>query len=826
MATSDADIDGILSSLKPPPRDIDSLKSVIERVQFCDSILTSPNTLATLETYPSHSQLAIKTAPNIKLELILIRLASAIRNKKGWQKKVKDPLIRTKWRDEALGSSAAQYGVETVSELFSQFYFEGYEEGSVKAAEDAVDLVIGEAWEDAEKCPLRYGIRGVYVVDETVGSAKLAHGEVGVGEKLKRALVEAVEVLEDVPDDKKDWHPGSNNQVLDLVHPSLYCFVQDLTKIYTTEESNSHRRWNQLLGLGDLSGSIASSAKFQWLPSQFHIRPDGTVSIQSYINNLHPLKHPKLYRVIEQVFAKLLPLFENCLADLAVEWMEKCLEMGQQRYFGEIPENVKKAFPVLGKYISEGERIEMKDLPMFANKLPTVPRTRFFERLDPSWYVFDEGQVHDFYRWKKQVDRIKGLADGDDMDVDSDDSEAEADYDDWEEKERKKGKGKGKAKQVDTRKVCMYGQKCYRKNPVHFAEYAHPWLNKDNEGSESDSEDTDADEDNDNDRFNPDDHDTREKCSLKHKCKHTDAKHYAEFAHPWIKLLEGQDGEEPEQKDGEDDAVFEERFATWEEEMESQTANNPFAPIPFPSLTPSAPPPPLSLRNRTVQVIVKIATIELTPDNPTYAGGSWHLEGMANEHIIASGIYYFATENITESKLDFRQAINYPDYQQNDERGVAHFYGIDGPLNEQLGYVTALEGRAVVFPNKYQHHVSPFKLEDPTKPGFRKILCFFLIHPHREVLDTSCVPPQQRAWVKDDVERILTKASKAVGEGLPPELVGMIWERAVEGFGMSEEEAKEFRVELMEERKPGGTSIGRGYRPEHVFEEEFSLCEH
>ena len=34
-----------------------------------------------------------------------------------------------------------------------------------------------------------------------------------------------VAVLENVPDNEKDWHPGSNNQVLDLVHPSLYCFV-------------------------------------------------------------------------------------------------------------------------------------------------------------------------------------------------------------------------------------------------------------------------------------------------------------------------------------------------------------------------------------------------------------------------------------------------------------------------------------------------------------------------------------------------------------------------------------------------------------------------
>ncbi len=26
--------------------------------------------------------------------------------------------------------------------------------------------------------------------------------------------------------------------------------------------------------------------------------------------------------------------------------------------------------------------------------------------------------------------------------------------------------------------VCKYGQQCFRKNPQHFKEFAHPWLDK------------------------------------------------------------------------------------------------------------------------------------------------------------------------------------------------------------------------------------------------------------------------------------------------------------------------------------------------------------
>jgi len=32
-----------------------------------------------------------------------------------------------------------------------------------------------------------------------------------------------------------------------------------------------------------------------------------------------------------------------------------------------------------------------------------------------------------------------------------------------------------------------------------------------------------------------------------------------------------------------------------------------------------------------MQIIVKITSVELTPEKPTYPGGSWHVEGKANE---------------------------------------------------------------------------------------------------------------------------------------------------------------------------------------------------
>lgn len=34
-----------------------------------------------------------------------------------------------------------------------------------------------------------------------------------------------------------------------------------------------------------------------------------------------------------------------------------------------------------------------------------------------------------------------------------------------------------------------------------------------------------------------------------------------------------------------------------------------------------------------LQVIVKLANIELTPETPSYAGGSWHIEGQNVWHL-------------------------------------------------------------------------------------------------------------------------------------------------------------------------------------------------
>ncbi|KAJ3167490.1 hypothetical protein HK101_011769 [Irineochytrium annulatum] len=68
---------------------------------------------------------------------------------------------------------------------------------------------------------------------------------------------------------------------------------------------------------------------------------------------------------------------------------------------------------------------------------------------------------------------IKVSFDGDD---DNDGAEDMAEVE--EEEERKPAADEESDVEDDARPVCQYGAKCYRKNPQHFKEFAHPWMKK------------------------------------------------------------------------------------------------------------------------------------------------------------------------------------------------------------------------------------------------------------------------------------------------------------------------------------------------------------
>ncbi|KAJ3248956.1 hypothetical protein HDU77_007910 [Chytriomyces hyalinus] len=201
---------------------------------------------------------------------------------------------------------------------------------------------------------------------------------------------------------------------------------------------------------------------------------------------------------------------------------------------------------------------------------------------------------------------------------------------------------------------------------------------------------------------------------------------------------------------------------------------------------------------RAYQVCVQMATIHLTPENPVYSGGNWHLKGKENEAIGATGIVYYNMSNITSSRITFKSFYDdgfFFDFDQGNFSGLATVFDVSPQdlFNTQIrGQIEARNHRAVVFPDFLHHKVKDFELEDNTKPGFCRILAFFLVHPLFCTHSTRTVAMQQRDWVAQDLFDFVFKGI------LPYEIVESIVRYL--GSTFSAAEAAVYAHELSEER--------------------------
>ncbi|KAJ2461107.1 hypothetical protein GGF42_000411 [Coemansia sp. RSA 2424] len=548
------------------------------------------------------------------------QMSSAIRAKPDWIAKSQSAEICERWKAEARAQSLTDLEVDYVFAELS--YYASLHGSDTSIVLSAVD--------------------GVWCSDSLVDK------------ETTQALKDYAAILENVPARDKDFHPNSNDQVLNLIHPSLFPLIYKRSSVLSepiasplaaldlksfgyfpatplnwsralnppankdeSDEDYSKRLTRvpmrkELPGGAQpnfyipLSNTPYTSNKFCWLPAEFRVDSDGTTTIESYINNLHPREHAALYPTISSIFSKFVPMLEQVVTDLVHP---------------------------------RGERV-----------------------------------VPDPYNWFK-----------------------------------------------------------------------------------------------------------------------------SEAAEP--------------EDDGTDEYV--ERYQRWEESKAF------VHPQPESFIAPGRPTTPYCLRGRRLQAIVKISNIELTPEKPEYDGGNWHVETMANERIIATGIYYYDVENIAESSLKFRESVNEKlCYQQHDALGIDSAYEIFddiyvsiAELLQEIGHIEIKSGRCIVFPNIYQHQVSSFRLADPTKPGHRKILAFFFIDPATRIPSTEIVPPQQQSWW----------ARSALSSGALSDLPLLVKEGILDqvDFPMSLEEAKKLRLELMAER-----SVQNNRATASLFNPEFHLCEH
>lgn len=151
-----------------------------------------------------------------------------------------------------------------------------------------------------------------------------------ISKELQEALKQAVRPLENGLDNKQDCQPGSDQTVVDLVHPSLYPVIYGRTRVLPdriiglgdcldsagqgelipvpSEEEATIRKY----AIGNFNPTQRLSQKFQWLPCDVELTDSGCRFV-SYINNIHPVKNRELYETIEKILAQAIPLWNRTL---------------------------------------------------------------------------------------------------------------------------------------------------------------------------------------------------------------------------------------------------------------------------------------------------------------------------------------------------------------------------------------------------------------------------------------------------------------------------------------------------------------------------------
>ncbi|KAK6097484.1 hypothetical protein MT418_8568 [Batrachochytrium dendrobatidis] len=161
----------------------------------------------------------------------------------------------------------------------------------------------------------------------------VCNGSDGLG-TIVPGPVELTYILDnDIPDNVytrlmtnvSDIEHGSNHNTGQMVHnlidASMYSVVYGQTMIapldirleYTTMVPCDILLSTRLVSDVPIIDSSPEfiSCKSQCLPSEFRVEQDGSVTINSYINNLNPIWHRDMYKCIAKIFKCFVPMFES-----------------------------------------------------------------------------------------------------------------------------------------------------------------------------------------------------------------------------------------------------------------------------------------------------------------------------------------------------------------------------------------------------------------------------------------------------------------------------------------------------------------------------------
>lgn len=180
----------------------------------------------------------------------------------------------------------------------------------------------------------------IYEMSQAVGlyNGDMTKSDTNVPEALRERLKKETEVLNYSDADLQFYLPGTLRKQRDLLDMALYPLVYGKTRILPNDtigldEALRHAGQGEVIAKPretgitreDMTWRVAArsdiqvrpySRNFQSLPSDFELGNDDRWHIVSYINNLHPVKHRNIYKVIEDAFNCMVPQFNMTMTPL------------------------------------------------------------------------------------------------------------------------------------------------------------------------------------------------------------------------------------------------------------------------------------------------------------------------------------------------------------------------------------------------------------------------------------------------------------------------------------------------------------------------------
>eukprot|EP00040_Diaphanoeca_grandis_P034343 m.212678 g.212678 ORF g.212678 m.212678 type:complete len:611 (-) comp33132_c3_seq3:332-2164(-) len=252
----------------------------------------------------------------------LMALSNLIRKKPEWMRKIFDKAITSKWIDEACGRLEHDHEGPTTRSSLSSTTTASSSSTPPSSFAPATRTTKKRRTVQTRERDMHYVIAELQLLAKTYAVCAFEPSPVDsvyqsstlLSKDVLTALNHLATRLES--EEPTDWHPFSDDMVLDLVHPSLFPYIQGQSQLTSqpTEEQEKDQEKEQEKGAGVVPKTTLSP--YQWLPCDAVVDEDGRVALTSYINNLDPVKYAKEYKTIEQTLTQLLPMFEIASAQI------------------------------------------------------------------------------------------------------------------------------------------------------------------------------------------------------------------------------------------------------------------------------------------------------------------------------------------------------------------------------------------------------------------------------------------------------------------------------------------------------------------------------